>query len=193
MLLLYFGNLAALSAILSSFTARFLFPLLSLEGRAFWVVGLAPIPREALVRQKAIAGAWVILPIGVAAALASGYFLGFRGWLLAGAVYDVLLIGICLVSLAAGLGAAYPNRNEDNPAKIAVGLGGTLNFFISVMSIALIVAVELIPYYPYVRRWGAMPSDLDVAGAHVGALVLAGGISWLSIRAGRRAIRSMEF
>ena len=33
--------------ILSTFTSRFIFPLLSLEGRNFWVLGLFPLRRDA--------------------------------------------------------------------------------------------------------------------------------------------------
>jgi ABC-2 type transport system permease protein len=188
-LLLYFGNLGAVSLILSSLTSRFLFPLPSLEGRSFWVVGLAPVERDFLLRQKVYAGAIPIVSIGAVAAAASGLFLGFDGWLLAGAIFDVVLIGWCLTALAAGFGAAYPNINEDNPARIAIGLGGTLNFFASAATIVAVLAIEGSPYLIFHLR---PPTDA-VAAAHAGALAFAVVTGSLALRLGRRALRRMEF
>ena len=47
-------NLAATALLLCSYTGRFIFPMLSLEGRKFWILGLLPLPRERLL--------WVSLP-----------------------------------------------------------------------------------------------------------------------------------
>ncbi len=41
--LVSFLNLSVTALILSTFTSRFIFPLLSLEGRNFWVLGLLPV------------------------------------------------------------------------------------------------------------------------------------------------------
>ena len=188
-LLVYFGNLGAISLVLSSFTSRFLFPLLSLEGKSFWVVGLAPVERRHLVLQKAIAGFLVIGALGLAAAIASSLFLGFRGWLFAGSVYTILLAGFCLTSLATGLGAAYPNMDEDNPARIAVGMGGTLNFFASAAAIIALVAIEGVPYILF----RPFPPGVAILGSHLAALAFAGLLSFWALRLGQRTLEDMEF
>ena len=41
-----------------------------------------------------------------------------------------------------GLGALYPNFQEDNPARIVSGLGGTLNLLVSIGYITVIVAAQ---------------------------------------------------
>ena len=38
-----FLNLAVVGLILSTFTTRFIFPMLSLEGRRFWILGMLPV------------------------------------------------------------------------------------------------------------------------------------------------------
>jgi len=154
--LVSFANLGAVCAILSSFTSRFIFPLVSLEGRAFWIVGLAPISRGYLVRQKAIFGLGITMTLGLATIVASNASLHSPAPLFLGAVYTVLLAGVCLTSLATGLGAAYPVFDEDNPARIAVGLGGTLNFFASALAVAVLVCLEALPYicFGFTPRWG---------------------------------------
>ena len=50
--LVSFLNLSVTALILSTFTSRFIFPLLSLEGRNFWVLGLFPLRREQILWGK---------------------------------------------------------------------------------------------------------------------------------------------
>ena len=50
--LVSFLNLSVTALILSTFTSRFIFPLLSLEGRNFWVLGLLPLRREQILWGK---------------------------------------------------------------------------------------------------------------------------------------------
>ena len=45
-------NLAVVGLILSTFTTRFVFPSISLEGRRFWILGLLPIHRDQIVWSK---------------------------------------------------------------------------------------------------------------------------------------------
>ena len=55
--LISFLNLAVTALILSTFTSRFIFPLLSLEGRNFWVLGLLPLrPRADPLGQVCLLG-----------------------------------------------------------------------------------------------------------------------------------------
>ncbi|MEO1856442.1 MAG: hypothetical protein ABGY95_03620, partial [Rubritalea sp.] len=45
-------NLAVVGLIFSTFTTRFVFPSISLEGRRFWILGLLPIDRDQIVWSK---------------------------------------------------------------------------------------------------------------------------------------------
>jgi ABC-2 type transport system permease protein len=186
---LYFSNLAAIALILSSFTSRFLFPLISLEGRAFWIVGLAPVRRTLLVRQKASFGRLLILSLGILAGLCSGLSLGLELDAIASVVYTVALAGWILTALAIGFGAAYPNLAEDNPARIAVGFGGTLNFFASALAVIGLIAIEAFPYV----LGGAEPTPATRVIAHLASLAFAAGLSAAAMRSGERAIARMEF
>jgi ABC-2 type transport system permease protein len=59
----------------------------------------------------------------------------------------ILVMSFALISLAVGLGAIMPNFKEDNPARIANGLGGTLNAIISLIYIMVTLGMEVIPAY----------------------------------------------
>ena len=47
-----FLNLGVVGLILSTFTTRFIFPMLSLEGRRFWILALLPVRRDTVVWTK---------------------------------------------------------------------------------------------------------------------------------------------
>lgn len=175
--------------ILSSFTSRFLFPLLSLEGRSFWILGLAPLPKSYLVRQKLIFGLCVTWFLGLTTTYISNAALGAPADLFGGALFTVLLAGLCLTSLSAGLGAAYPSFEEDNPARIAVGLGGTLNFFASALSIAALLAIEAFPFWSGLSRQGS----LWIWVAHASALAFTVALSTIAYRAGARSLARRDF
>ena len=58
-----FLNLGVVGLILSTFTTRFIFPMLSLEGRRFWILALLPVSRDTVVWTKfAFAAGGSLLP-----------------------------------------------------------------------------------------------------------------------------------
>jgi ABC-2 type transport system permease protein len=187
-LLVYFANLGAICTILSSFTSRFLFPMLSLEGRAFWIIGLAPIPRSRIVQEKALFGLAVTVILGMATTIVSNAALHVPPSLFLGAVLTVLLAGVCLTSLATGLGAAYPVFEEDNPARIAVGMGGALNFFASALAVAVLILLQAMPYLAF----GTDPGHWTVA-SHAAAIVFTVVLGRFCYRLGTRSIERREF
>src|SRR5262249_16441649 len=100
----------------------------------------------------------------------------------------LILAGICLTSLAIGLGAAYPLFEEDNPARIAVGLGGTLNFFASALAVALLIAIEAAPYLIFGVRPGAWRYV-----ALLLSLIFTASLSLFCFRLGARAMARRDF
>ena len=68
-------NLSVTSLILSTFTTRFIFPLLSLEGRRFWILGLVPLERHNLLLGKFVFAAGGSLPPTVALVCLSDFML----------------------------------------------------------------------------------------------------------------------
>src|SRR5262249_2750561 len=45
-------NLVATALLLCTYTGRFIYPMISLEGRKFWILGLLPLERERLLWGK---------------------------------------------------------------------------------------------------------------------------------------------
>ena len=47
-----FLNLAVVGLILSTFTTRFIYPMISLEGHCFWILGLLPMQRDTVLVEQ---------------------------------------------------------------------------------------------------------------------------------------------
>jgi len=145
-----FLNVSATALALSSFTGRFVFPMLSLEGQRFWILGLLPVERREIIRGKFFFSLVGSLIISEALIVLSDYMLrtGLLMMLLHMAMVAILCAG--LSAIAVGLGAAFPNLREENPSKIVAGFGGTLCLIISLAFIAAVILTIALPCHAYV-------------------------------------------
>jgi len=178
--LVSFLNLLATCLTLATFTGRFIFPLLSLEGRKFWVLGLLPISKENLVWGKFIFSLMGALLVSTTLVVLSDAMLRIEGWMLGLHLLLTVLVSFGLSGIAVGLGARFPNFREDNPSKIVSGFGGTLCLMLSLFFIvALILPPAVLCHLYYVRE--ALPVDVFRwwAVAAVGFAVLLGGLAGL--------------
>ncbi len=135
-------NIGASTLILATLTSRFIFPLISLEGRRFWIIGLAPITFRQLLAQKFWLSVSTTSAFTIGLVVLSCWRLGVEPAAFFLAVYTIIAANFGLAGMAVGLGSLYPNFQEDNPARIVSGLGGTLNFLLSIAYITLLVVAE---------------------------------------------------
>lgn len=197
-----FLNLAVVGLILSTFTTRFIYPMISLEGRRFWVLGLMPIERRTIVISKflfAAIGSWA--PCSVLVLLSD---LMLQVPMLVIVVHQLTTVLLCfgLASMAVGLGATMPDFRESSPSKIAAGFGGTLNLVLSALYIILVVVLTALPCHFYLIADGGplQTTFLDpqylrlwlVGGA--GLAVLAGvAATVVPLWQGIRSFSALEF
>ena len=140
-------SLLAVAMALATFTGRFVFPLLSLEGRRLWVLALAPWPRERIVTAKFVFALLVGLPVSVALVILSGIMLNLQVKLVA---YEILVMVCMAVGFSAstlGLGARLADYSEDNPAKLVAGYGGTVNLLVTLLFTIIISAGACLPIF----------------------------------------------
>ncbi len=192
---LIFFNLGVTCFILSIITTRFVYPMLSLEGKQYWAIGLAPVPRERIVWEK-YALCWVMsFFITEALMIFSSLVLKVNTGFFALSCLVVLMVSFALTSLAIGLGAISPNFRQDNPARIANGLGGTLNVILSLGYIGAILTCFIVPVY--YRQTGIVSMDtynfVVLPLSVVCALVIQSAAMIVPMRVGLRRWREMEF
>ncbi len=159
-----FLNLAVVGLILSTFTTRFIFPMVSLEGRRFWILSMLPVRRESILWGKFLfAAAGSALPCCVLILL-SDVMLRISPLVVAIHQLTCLLLCLGLSGIAVGLGAKMPDLREESPSKIAAGFGGTLSLVISAIYIVVVVLLTALPSHFYVAalqahlvRFGCVP------------------------------------
>jgi ABC-2 type transport system permease protein len=192
-----FLNLAVVGLILSTFTTRFIYPMLSLEGRRFWILSMLPVQRDSILWGKflfAVTGS--ALPCGLLIFL-SDYMLQVSILIVAIHQLTCLLLCVGLSGIAVGLGAKMPDLREESPSKIAAGFGGTLSLVISAIYIIVIVLLTALPSHFYLAlRPSEAPSP--PVGAWLAAGIFAacatGAVAtFVPMRIGLRAFRSLEF
>ncbi len=188
-------NSGACALILASLTSRFVYPLISLEGFRFWILGLAPLTKKQLLWQKYWLSVAMTSPFTIGLTIFSCYFLEVSKLHFAVAVYTIALANFALAGLAVGLGSLYPNFEEDNPARIVSGMGGTLNFLLSVGYIALLIGSQMAIMQWYAMRNVVLSNDFAMALAIVLAFntLLSLSAALLPMRLGLRNLLRTEF
>ena len=187
-----FLNVSVVGLILSTFTTRFIYPMISLEGRRFWILGLLPIDRSTILWAKflfAFGGAALPCTLLI---LISDLMLGLGPIVMA--VHQMTCLTLCvgLSGIAVGLGAKIPDLRQTCPSKIAAGFGGTLNLVFSAAYILLVVGIAGYATHRYVAR----PTDSAglLLGGALFCIVLLGAVATLlPMHIGRKAFERLEF
>jgi ABC-2 type transport system permease protein len=188
-------NLAATSLTLATLTTRFVFPQMSLEGKRFWILGLAPVKRRQILYGKfafALLGAFVV---SEGLVLLSNFMLRMPREVFVTQAVAIAFICVGLTGLAVGLGAVFPNYRESNPSRIVSGFGGTLTLILSIFYVVAMVAAVAVPTQFRLVRATIGPREFSrwaVAMVVVMALftIAAAGVP---LRIGARAIEEAEF
>ncbi len=188
-------NLGASMLILASLTTRFVFPLVSLEGRRFWILGLSPVTLRHIVWQKFWLSVATTSFFTVGLAVLSAIQLDLDRITFVLSVAGMIATTVALSGLAVGLGSLYPNFQEDNPARIVSGMGGTLNFLLSMLYIALVAAGQaVVLFWSGVERVLGGGSYAWVVAAAVGWIALVTAITcMLPLHLGLRNLERAEF
>ncbi|OWK45287.1 putative ABC transporter permease subunit [Fimbriiglobus ruber] len=191
-------NVAGTSVLLCAGLSRFIFPLISLEGRKFWILGLMPVRREQILFGKFVFSATGSVLIAETLILLSDILLGMSAGPLVAHALTVGVVAVGLSGLNVGLGAYMPNFRETDPSKIVVGFGGTVNMVIGLLFLVLVVGVMAAPIHAAGLAHGfASGHDRETplwafSGIPLG-LALGAVAVWLPLRAGGRALKAMEF
>jgi ABC-2 type transport system permease protein len=211
MTMIGFLNLGVVGLILSTFTTRFIFPMISMEGRRFWILGTLPISRDAILWSKFLFACGGSLPPCSLLIFLSDVMLGIvQSQPLIALIHQIVCWTLCvgLSGVAVGLGARLPNLREPSPSKIAAGFGGTLNLVISALFIVVVVVSTAVPSYFYLQRQQGLMEATTVEGfwrglqlGEPGSLVLGVGIAVsvgllvtiVPLRIGFRSFGKLEF
>ena len=191
-----FVNLAMAGLVMATVCARFVFPAVSAEGAAFWIIRTAPISMRAFLWSKFWTGLLPVLVLTEGLTVAANYFLGIDPLLRIVSAFAVFFMALALVGLATGLGARYPRFNAENPSQVAGSYGGVAFMILAVLF--MMILIVLVGWPSSVLLWyraAHMPVSAMMRTATIGcfggAVVMSLATWWLGMRSGVRALDAM--
>lgn len=183
--------------IVASIGMRFVYPSVSMEGRAFWAVKSSPVSPKRVLIIKVL---FYLIPMIILGMILCGvtntvFTVSTRVLALVSYV-NVLLITLVITALAIGVGSVNANFNADSPLKIAGSYGGFIYMLLSGLYIINLILMEAYPiycfnYYQAYQLRGIMPTILFAASVLIALGVTAVWI-YLPIKKGLDAIEEYE-
>jgi ABC-2 type transport system permease protein len=142
-----FLNMGLATFVLTAVAARFVYPAVSIEGEAFWIVRSSPIRIRTFLWIKF----WIyyipLLILTEILIVASNMFLHVTPFMMALSVTTVFFMVPGIVSMGVGFGAAYPDFKSENPAQSVTSFGGLLFMILCAGFIATVIVLEAGPVY----------------------------------------------
>jgi ABC-2 type transport system permease protein len=195
--LLAFLNLGLAGFVVAAVAVRFVFPAVSLEGRAFWIIRSSPMSLRSFIWGKF----WIsFLPLAVLAevlVLASNWLLQVSPFMMGLSAATIFMASFGITGLGVGMGAMYPRFHVENIAHIASGFGGMLYMILTIGFMGSVVILEALPVYLVFRaRFVRTPLELwqytTMGVCFAILLVLMVAAFWIPMRRGLAAIEQWE-
>lgn len=192
-----FLNLGLAGLVMATVAVRFVFPMVSAEGAAFWVVRSSPVTMSDFLWSKFWTGLVPVLLLSESLIIAGNELLGVDPFLKRVSAAAIFLMAFALVGLATGLGARYPRFAADNASQVAGSYGGVAFMILAVLFVLLIIVLVGWPSSVYLFqrfRSGPMPGyqQVLVPVCFVAAVVLSLVTFWAGMRTGVRALEEMD-
>jgi ABC-2 type transport system permease protein len=165
-----FLNVGLAGFVLSAVSVRFIFPAVSSEGLAFWILQSSPLPLKRFLWTKFALYLLPMLVLGEVLIVLTNHLLEVTPFMMALSSVTMFFAVFGIVALGVGMGAMYPNFNHQNIAQVATGFGGLMFMILSAAFMALIVVLEAGPVYVLVM---ADLRGVPVAGWQWSLIVLS--------------------
>jgi ABC-2 type transport system permease protein len=189
-------NLGMAGFVMATIAVRFVFPSVSAEGAAFWIVRTAPIRMRDFLWSKFWTGFVPVLVLTECLTVLANKLLGIDPFLEVASAVAIFFMSLALVGLATGLGARYPRFNAENPTQVAGSYGGVMFMILAVLFV--VVACVLVGWPSSVYLWNrARNVPLTSAQSWTMALCFASGIAlslltwWRAMRSGVQALEDL--
>ena len=191
-----FVNLAMAAFVTAAVAVRFVFPAVSAEGPAFWIVRTAPVHMASFLWSKLWTGFLPILVLAELITVSSNQLLGVPLVLKALGAGAIAFMTLALVGLACGMGAEHPRFGAENLTQVAGSYGGVAFMVLAVLYILATVALLAWPASQYLwHEYHGLRVAPRLQAWMALSLLLAVSLSlttfWVSMRRGVRALEDL--
>jgi ABC-2 type transport system permease protein len=192
-----FLNLAMAAFVMSTVAVRFVFPAVSAEGAAFWIIRTAPISLRDFLWSKFWTGLVPVLLLTEILIVAGNELLGVDPFLKQMSAVAIVFMAFALVGLATGLGARYPRFAADNPSQIAGSYGGVAFMILAVLFILVMIVLlgwpsSILLLAQFRNRALTSGQELAIVAMFIAAAALSITTFILGMRTGVRALEDMD-
>jgi ABC-2 type transport system permease protein len=190
-----FVNLGMAGLVMATVTVRFVFPAVSAEGSAFWIIRTAPITASDFLWSKFWSGLVPVLFLTELLTIAANEFLAVDPLLKMMSALAIALMSFALVARAIAMGTLYP-RFSSNPTEIAGSYGGVAFMVQAVLFVIVVITLLGWPASAYLfaqmrNRGLSSTQELMMTASVSSAIILSIAMWWLSMREAVRAMNRM--
>jgi ABC-2 type transport system permease protein len=191
-----FVNLGMAGFVMATVTVRFVFPAVSAEGAAFWIIRTSPVRLRDFLWSKFWTGLVPVLVLTELLTIAANEFLGVEPFVKVAAALAILCMSFALVGLGIGLGARYPRFGAD-ATQVAGSYGGVAFMVQAVLFVLVMIVLVGWPSSIYVvRNVRGLPltaaQQLLAAGCTIAAVAISAFVWLASMRSGVAALERMS-
>ncbi len=191
-----FLNLALAGFVVASVAVRFLYPSVSLEGRAFWILQSAPIRLRRVWWSKFWSGLLPLGTLGLTLLVLSNRSLGVGAVTMIVSVSTLALMTLGIAALGLCLGSIYPQFEYENAAKIPSSFGGVIYMILAVSLIGANVVLEAWPLWvtmlAALGQRSLSPGEIGgIAASFAAVVALDVGVFLIAARKGIRALEAV--
>jgi ABC-2 type transport system permease protein len=192
--LVAFLNVFSVSAVLCSLASRFVYPQLSLEGQGLWILGLSPTNMTRVLITKFLLALLCILAVSTGLIYLSSTMLSVSPLVRWVAVSVAAAMAVAVSALSIGLGAAFIDLEQQNPAAIVSGFGGTLNLVLSlIFMLGAIFPFGFLFHAQFINRIAAAQFHSGLLAAGLWLLLLTAAFTLVPLWIGSRRLRALEY
>lgn len=142
-----FLNMGLAGFVLSAVAVRFIFPAVSSEGKAFWLICSSPMSLKRFLWGKFLLYLFPMIFLAEALIILTNYLLNVTAFMMLLSSITIFFAVFGIVALGIGFGALYPKFNFENISQVSTGFGGLMFMIFSAIFIAIIIALEAGPVY----------------------------------------------
>lgn len=125
--------------LISTLALRFIFPLISLEGKVFWKIRSAPVNYFSLINIKIVP--FTIILLGISILLAFFSHIKLAPHLTFYAVPVIISIALFLIMMNYCMGIIFVKFNEKNAIRIASSKGASLSFLFGIIYMIVVIVI----------------------------------------------------
>lgn len=194
---LAFLNMGLAGFVVSAVSARFVFPAVSGEGQAYWIIRSSPVTLKRLLWGKYCLFLIPMLLLTEILIISTNYLLNVSSMIMLLSSLTMFFVVLGVVAMGVGMGARYPDFKYENIAKLATGFGGLMYMMISALFIACVIILEAGPVYilftSHLNEKVVSPLQWSfITGSFFSVLVISAIAVYKPMQIGLRHLRAYE-